>query len=245
MNKVLLGLTLAGAAVVAPLTVDVQQAVAQPVSGGEIADFYRSRGGAPLWFSPRSGGAANQLVQLLATSQADNLNPRRYNIRALQRAVQAAQSGNPAAIQQAEVLLSSAFVAYARDQRHDPHVGVIYVDPELKPEAPSAQALLTAASRAPSLSDYVGQIGWMNPIYAHLRQAIASRLYRSEGERRILTMNLERARALPATTAGPYSSFSNSRGGEASGPGKGRPQSVGASSRAADTPGARCLNTSA
>ena len=199
MNKVLLGLALAGAAVAAPLTVHVQQAAAQPVSGGEIADFYRSRGGAPLWFSPRSGGAANQLVQLLATSQADNLNPRRYNIRALQRAVQAAQSGNPAAIQQAEVLLSSAFVAYARDQRHDPHVGVIYVDPELKPEAPSAQALLTAAARAPSLSDYVGQIGWMNPIYAHLRQAIASRLYRSEGERRILTMNLERARALPAT----------------------------------------------
>src|SRR5438045_6433519 len=63
---------------------------------------------------------------------------------------------------------------------------------------PSARELLNDAARAPSLSDYVAQIGWMNPIYSQLRQAIASRLYRSEGERRLLTANLERARALQA-----------------------------------------------
>ena len=38
----------------------------------------------------------------------------------------------------------------------------------------------------------------MNPIYAQLRQAIASRIYRSERERRLLAANLERARALPS-----------------------------------------------
>jgi murein L,D-transpeptidase YcbB/YkuD len=188
---------LAGMAAPAALSLVPSQASAQAVGGGEIADFYRARGGAPLWFAPRSGAAAQQLVQLLATAQADNLNPRRYNVKALARAVQAASTGAPGAIQQAEVQLSAAFVAYARDQRHDPG-GIIYVDPELRPAPPSVRQLLGDAARAPSLSDYVAQIGWMNPIYAQLRQAIAARLYRSEGERRLLTANLERARALPA-----------------------------------------------
>ena len=174
MNRVMSGLALAAAAVAAPLAVQVQPAVAQSVDGGDIAAFYRARGGAPLWFAPRSGAAAQQLIQLLATAQADNLNPRRYNVRALQRAVQDAQSGNPAAIQRAEAMLSAAFVAYARDQKRDPG-GIIYVDRELRPTPPSAQFLLGEAARAPSLSEFVSQMRWMSPIYANLRAALASR----------------------------------------------------------------------
>jgi murein L,D-transpeptidase YcbB/YkuD len=165
---------------------------------GEVAQFYRSRGGAPLWLAPGSAGATDQLIQLLASSQADRLNPRRYDVRGLQRAAMEARSGDPASVQRAEAMLSTAFVAYARDQRHDPGVGIIYVDPELKPTPPSALELLNAAAHAPSLSDYVQQIGWMNPIYAKLRQALASRIYRSPAEFRLLQLNLERARALPA-----------------------------------------------
>ena len=198
MKKVSLGLALAAVAVAAPIAIHIQPAAAQGVSDAEIAAFYRARGGAPLWFAPRSDGAAQQLLQLLSTAQADNLNPRRYNLRGLSRAIQDAQSGNPAAVQRAEAMLSEAFVAYARDQKHDPNIGIIYVDPELKPTPPSALELLSQASRAPSLSDYVSQIKWMNPIYARLRQAIASRIYRSDAERRLLTANLERARALPS-----------------------------------------------
>jgi len=164
----------------------------------EIASFYRSRGGAPLWLSPSGGAAAQQLMTLLATAQADHLNPRRYNVRGLSRAVDAARGGNPAAVQRAEVMLSEAFVTYARDQKHDPRTGIIYVDPELKPSAPSPSALLTAAARAPSLSDYVQNMGWMNPIYAKLRAAIASRVYGNDAQRRLLELNLERARALPS-----------------------------------------------
>src|SRR5256885_16292057 len=106
---------LVGIAAPAALSVAPTQASAQPADGGEIADFYRSRGGAPLWFSPRNVAAAQQLVQLLATAQADNLNPRRYNVKGLARAVQAASTGAPGAVQQAEVQLSAAFIAYARD----------------------------------------------------------------------------------------------------------------------------------
>ena len=164
----------------------------------EVADFYRSRGGAPLWFGPNAGAAAPQLLQLLATSQADHLNPRRYNLRGIQRAIAEAQSRNPAAIQRAEMMLSTAFVTYAQDLKHDPGVGVVYVDRELKPNPPSASELLTAASHSSSLSDYVQQMRWMNPIYAKLRQALASRVYSNPAQYRLLSLNLERARALPS-----------------------------------------------
>jgi murein L,D-transpeptidase YcbB/YkuD len=182
----------------AALSIAPAHAAAQSVDEGEISAFYRARGGAPLWLSPHSGAAAQQLLQLLSTAQADDLNPKRYNVRGLARAIQDAQSGNPGAIQRADAMLSAAFVAYARDQKHDPGVGIIYVDRELKPQPPSAIQLLTDATKASSLSEYVGQMSWMNPIYARLRQAIAARLYRSDAERRLLFANLERARALPS-----------------------------------------------
>src|SRR4051812_26634886 len=76
---------LVGIATPTALSLTSAPAAAQAVDGGEIAAFYRARGGAPLWFSPRSGAAARQLIQLLASAQADNLNPRRYNVRGLER----------------------------------------------------------------------------------------------------------------------------------------------------------------
>src|SRR5438552_16262902 len=65
---------LAGIAAPAALSLVPSQASAQPVGGGEIADFYRARGGAPWWFASRSDAAAEQLVLLLATARADKLN---------------------------------------------------------------------------------------------------------------------------------------------------------------------------
>jgi murein L,D-transpeptidase YcbB/YkuD len=165
-----------------------------PDTSGAVADFYRSRGGAPLWFGPRSGNAAQELLMLLSTARADNLNPSRYNVKGVARAIQAAQRGD---VQHAEMVLSQAFVAFARDVDRDPG-GVIYVDPELKPTPHSVGTLLGQAASAPNLADYVQNEGWMNPIYGKLRLALASRLYRSERERQLLALNLERARALPA-----------------------------------------------
>jgi murein L,D-transpeptidase YcbB/YkuD len=194
------GGAVAALGIAVPAMVGTAPAVAAAPSGldGEIADFYRARGGAPLWFARNAGGAAPQLVQLLASAQADHLNPRRYNVRGLSRAVDDARSGNPAAVQRAEAMLSAAFVVYARDLKHDPGVGIVYVDRELKPAPPTASELLGAAAQAPSLGDYVQQMGWMNPIYAKLRQAIASRIYANAAQYRLLLLNLERARALPS-----------------------------------------------
>ena len=151
----------------------------------------------PTWFANGSPAAARQLVQLLATAQVEGLNPKRYNVRNLSRAIEAAAT-NAAARPQAERLLNQALIAYVRDSRRDPNVGIIYVDAELKPAPPSPSRILADAAAAPSLADYVAQIGWMNPVYGKLRQALTSRLYRNGNEQRLLQINLERARALPA-----------------------------------------------
>jgi murein L,D-transpeptidase YcbB/YkuD len=196
--KVLTGAALAAAPIAAvPLLLAPSPALAarhSDNSSAEVAAFYRSRGGAPLWFSPKSGDAAQQLLMLLSTARADNLNPNRYTVKGVARAIDAARRGD---IQRSELVLSQALVAFARDVRHDPG-GVIYVDPELKPTPPSAMALLGQAAAAPNLADYVENEGWMSPIYGKLRLALASRMYRSERERQLLALNLERARALPS-----------------------------------------------
>ena len=199
-RKGLVGAAAAALVAATPFALQTSPAYAAKSSAdaGEVADFYRTRGNAPLWFGPNAGNAAQLLIQQLSTAQADNLNPRRYDVRGLNRAIQAAsQRRDPASLQRAEMMLSQALAAYARDVRHDPNVGIIYVDRELKPMPPSVRSVLTEAAAAPSLSQYVQQMGWMNPIYAQLRQALASRMYRSEAERRLLAVNLERARALP------------------------------------------------
>ena len=193
-----LGLTAAAcAASIAAVETPASARAPRSSENGEVAAFYRARSGAPLWLAPSAGPAAQNLIELLATAQADHLNPKRYNVRGLTRAFDSARSGDPGAVQRADMMLSQAFVTYARDQRHDPG-GIIYVDSQLRPTPPSAEALLGAAAKAPSLADYVRTMGWMNPIYAKLRGAIASQMYRSDAERRLLELNLERARALPS-----------------------------------------------
>ena len=169
-----------------------------PAIANSIAEFYRSRGGAPLWFSPTSGASVQNLMLLLSTAQADGLNPNRYNLRGLSRVVRDASRGNPQAIQRAEVMLSEAFVNFARDQKRDPNVGIIYVDPEVRPVQPSARTLLAQLASAPSRAKYIEQMGWMSPVYAQLRRALAARQYGNQHQGRLLAVNLDRARALPS-----------------------------------------------
>jgi L,D-transpeptidase YcbB len=159
-------------------------------------DFYRMRKGAPLWFTPKAGDAADQVVALLSSSSLDGLSPERYQVSALQQAIATARQGKPKDVERADRMLSNAFVSYLRDLKRDPGLGILYVDPSLKPAAPSALAALIGASNAPSLSAYVRDMGWMSPIYAELRKALADHRYTSDRERQLLTLNLERAKTL-------------------------------------------------
>jgi len=203
-RKAYRGVVLGIALSAAPLSVAHAAPTPAPGFRGPVAvsqsadDFYRLRKGAPLWLSPFAGDAAGQLMSLLSTSSLDGLNPDSYRLAALQQALDAARSGKKSDIEAADRMLSNAFIAYVGDLRRDPGLGVLYVDAALRPSPPSPLAALLYASNAPSLSAYVRDLGWMNPIYGELRHALASHQYASDHERQLLTVNLERARTLPA-----------------------------------------------
>ncbi|HVI04946.1 MAG TPA: L,D-transpeptidase family protein, partial [Sphingomicrobium sp.] len=139
-----------------------------------------------------------QLMAILGTANVDGFDPQRYHITALRQAVQLAHAGKRKNIDDADRQLSAAFVAYVDDLREDPGVAVSYVDADLKPTKPTPLAALLSAAIAPSLSDYVHSMGWMNPIYAQLREALATHNYSTDQQREVLELNLRRARVLPA-----------------------------------------------
>ena len=168
-------------------------------SGQGVAEFYLARSGSPLWFeNGQPSQAASLLIETLSQAEVDGLDPRKYRLDELGRAMRAAWGGNRRAAQQADRMLSQALVAYVRDLRRTGDIGIVYVDSELRPGPPSPRAILDAAARAPSLTDYVAGMRWMNPAYGQLRNALLMRNYSSDTERRALMLNLERARELPA-----------------------------------------------
>jgi L,D-transpeptidase YcbB len=169
---------------------------ARPGSGQGIEDFYSAWSGRPLWFS-QPGRQVDQLLQILSSARVDGLDPGKYRVEALQRAVQSAASGSKRATRRADLMLSQALVDYVRDIRRPGDLGIIYVDANLRPGPPSPRAILDAAARAPSLERYVAEMGWMHPIYGHLRHALTSDELTPQ-QRDLAMLNLERARELPA-----------------------------------------------
>ena len=163
------------------------------LDGQSVADFYAARGGRPLWL--REGVDPARLLDYLSTADVDGLDPRKYRVEELAKMVGAAWGGSPAKVRKADLALSQAFAAYVRDLKRLPANSMIWVDPDLKPSAPSVRALLEAAASAPSLDAWIAQMGWMNPIYAGLRHALVSG--QSAAAPHVLRLNLERARALP------------------------------------------------
>ncbi len=170
------------------------QLVAPYSNGDGITDFYRTRAGRPLWLSPQSGAAAAKMLELLNGAAIDGLNPDRYQVKRVTKALRDARRGDARAVNRAELMLSQAFVSYARDLRSAPNIGVVYVDRELAPTPPTPRSLLERAAASPSLEAFVDTMGWMNPTYGQLRRALATG---SPAERAQIFVNLERARALP------------------------------------------------
>ena len=170
--------------------------LSRPQSAQSISDFYAARGGRPLWLREdgSSGEAANILLNYLRTADADGLNASSYPLPQLEKALRSAWGGSRSRTFKADLLLSQAFVAYVSDLKALPASGMIWVDPELQPRAPAPRQLLDAAAGAPSLEAWMSNMGWMHPIYAGLRRAIVSG---DGGDREVLRLNLERARALP------------------------------------------------
>lgn len=173
------------------------QPVASPV-GQSVGDFYKARKDVPLWLSSQAGDAAQQLISLLGTASLDGLYPDKYHVAELQQALEKSRDGKKKDVERAEKELSEAFVAYVSDLRRDPNIGIIYVDSDLRPTAPTPLAILLGAASAQQLTYYIRNLGWMNPIYGQLRQALANHSYTDQHQRQLLSLNLERARALPS-----------------------------------------------
>jgi murein L,D-transpeptidase YcbB/YkuD len=180
-----------------PAPAAAQAVAGQAVTGHGVEDFYRNRGGRPLWLAPGTGDAAQQLIEHLETASVDRLNPRKYRTHDLRRAVQSAWGGKASAVQRAERLLSYAFVEYANDLKRLPNPSTYFVEGQVAPRPKAPRAWLEEAASAPSLQQYAASMGWMNPLYAQLRRALLTGGHEDEAHRMLLQVNLERARALP------------------------------------------------
>jgi L,D-transpeptidase YcbB len=183
----------------APHVALAQAAVAAPVRGQGIEDFYEARDGKLLWFQGgEASAAARELMSLLETAGADGLGSQKYRLERLAKAVDRASSERE--MRAADRMLSRAFADYARDLRDAPEAGMTFVDARLRPAPISARELLEMAARADRPQDFIAQMGWMNPAYAPLRRALAQGRFEGRRQADLLRINMERARVLPART---------------------------------------------
>ena len=177
-----------------PQIAAAETVVAASPNDQTIDSFYSARGGQPLWLAS-GGNEAQILMDLLTSVEADGLSPDHVRLRTLDHALRQLSFGNQREILYADRLLSEAFVDYVRNVRQQKSGEMIWVDAELRPSAQFPRHVLNEAAAAPSLEAYLAEMRWMNPIYAGLRNALANA---PDGDRNLLALNLERARALPA-----------------------------------------------
>jgi murein L,D-transpeptidase YcbB/YkuD len=200
--KILGGAVAATIVAAAPLPIAGFTAAASTLAnvprGQGVKDFYEARRQRPLWFEAgRLTPAGQDLLSLLSSASVDGLNPSDY-LDGVGKAIATASPSDEHAILKADELLSQAFADYVRDLRNASDAGMHFVAPGLKPAVPTPLASLATAAAAPSLDAYVKDMGWMNPVYAQLRKALASGSFQDQKQRDLLTINMARARILPA-----------------------------------------------
>ena len=174
------------------------QGMSLPTAGSvaAICNQYKMK---PIWF--RNGAptiASTQLIQILRRSSVDGLGSGPHLADQIQAAIQAA-AGNPAGVETAEQLMSSAWVLYVQTIKR-PTNGMIYAYDVLKPQGNRTDQILLGAAAAPSLEAHVSSIAAVNPIYAGIRDAEWARMQASgtlTPDPRVLA-NLDRVRSIPA-----------------------------------------------
>ena len=158
----------------------------------EVQAFHRYKRERPFW----TPGAAQALLRLLETSSVDGLSPAAYRTNELRRLVAETYSDPRRDRRPVEIALSQAFVSFASDLARAGDSGVTYVDPAVRPRPVRPMMLLLRASETGSVQTFIEKMGWMNPIYAQLRHEMVAG-GADPRRRKLLTINLQRARALP------------------------------------------------
>lgn len=162
-------------AIAQPAPDRVALAVKAEVSG-KLKPVYAARGFWPLWVADGAiSPAADRFIGYIETADLDGLDPRDYDVTDVRRAVDRARGGSPDALARAELALSQAFARYVRDVRRAPNAKIRFLDEELVPQKLSDAEVLRAASLARDFDSYVKQMGWMDPAYVGLRDALAER----------------------------------------------------------------------
>ena len=191
---------------VAQVTPDAVALAVKDKADGKLKTVYATRGYWPLWV--RDGAltpAASRLVAYLETADLDGLEPSDYDARGLRELFERSIAGDAETLARTELRLSQAFARYVRDVRRTPSAQVRFLDEELRPKKLSDADVLRAASVAPDFDSYIAAMGWMDPAYAGLRQAMAERRerwsslpqnYVPEGPALKLGMGGERVQAL-------------------------------------------------
>ncbi len=205
MSRMLNGAALAALMVVASPALAVTPGA--PTSAGAfvpaspaasaVASFHASRNNAPLWTANGTARpAATRLIEHLRQAPIDGLASGPHLANQAQAALTAAQGGNPAAVRDAERLLSTAWVLYVQALKA-PVAGVVYGD-QSADRVPSGALILAQAAVAASLESHVEAVASVNPLYAQLRQAALTQASANGGvpDRRLIA-NLDRARAMP------------------------------------------------
>ena len=181
----------------APAPLAPVQVVSLPTAGS-VAAIYNQYKMKPIWF--RNGAptvAATQLIQILNRSPLDGLGSGPQLATQIQTAMQSA-AGNPAGVEAAEHLMSSAWVLYVQTIKR-PTNGMIYAYDVLKPQGTRTDQILLGAAAAPSLEAHVSSIAAINPIYSGIRDAAWAEMQATGStvpDPRVLA-NLDRVRSVP------------------------------------------------
>ncbi len=169
-----------------------------PSATQAVASFYASRGNAPLWLrSGADSSAARELIGVLDRSSLDGFSNGPAIAAQAQVLIARAQSGDRAALNAADRLLSAGWASYVQTLEQ-PQNGMIYADSWAAPRRDSALQILQRAGNAPSLAALVRSTSQVNPLYAELRDAAWAQMQSNGGtlDPRVLT-SLDRAREMP------------------------------------------------
>ena len=167
-------------------------------SGSALTGFYASRNGTPLWLQNGTDSvAARELIGALQRAQLDGLSEGPALAVQAQVLLARAQSGDKAAVADADRFLSTAWVLYVQSLQRPP-TGMSFADGWARPRQQSPREILQQAASASSLVAHVRAISSVNPVYAQIRDAAWAEMQRSAGspDPRVLA-SLDRIRAMP------------------------------------------------
>jgi murein L,D-transpeptidase YcbB/YkuD len=184
-------------------TTSTPSVAAQPstmaASFDDYSRFYAASKNAPIWFRSGQAEAGPLLVSILRRATIEGFSRGPQLAADVEAALAKAQAGDPAALQQADRVLSRAWVAYVQ-AIHAPTPGMLYGEKWVTPVVPTTFAILGKALRAPSLVEHLKTVSDVNPIYTALRDAALTEAKLPDGGNVArLAANLERVRSIPAT----------------------------------------------